>query len=302
MKSAAPHANGIGQPVRRKEDLRLVRGAGRYSDDLESAASGLCHRAALAACACAHRPYRYRRGARSARRALRVDRHRGCGRRPQADPARFSLSWQFGVPALAARPDLAEQGRQPDLRQPLSAAGAATACAISARRWPWWSRRRWPRAQGRGRADRDRLRAAAGGHRHRRGRRAGCAAPVGPGAVQYLPRCGGRRQGGNGRRLRARRARRRARDLGAARHRRADGSRAPRSAAYDSADRALHALCRQRRGRCASSARSRQSSACRSMPCTSSPRISAAISAPRIRSFPEYPLVLWAAGEDAAGR
>ena len=27
-------ANGIGQPVRRKEDLRLVRGAGRYSDDM----------------------------------------------------------------------------------------------------------------------------------------------------------------------------------------------------------------------------------------------------------------------------
>ena len=30
----APQGNGIGQPVRRKEDLRLVRGAGRYSDDL----------------------------------------------------------------------------------------------------------------------------------------------------------------------------------------------------------------------------------------------------------------------------
>ena len=30
----APHANGIGQPVRRKEDLRLITGAGRYSDDL----------------------------------------------------------------------------------------------------------------------------------------------------------------------------------------------------------------------------------------------------------------------------
>ena len=29
-----PPANGIGQPVRRKEDARLVVGAGRYSDDL----------------------------------------------------------------------------------------------------------------------------------------------------------------------------------------------------------------------------------------------------------------------------
>jgi aerobic carbon-monoxide dehydrogenase large subunit len=33
--SQAPsHANGIGQPVRRKEDVRLLTGAGRYSDDL----------------------------------------------------------------------------------------------------------------------------------------------------------------------------------------------------------------------------------------------------------------------------
>ena len=31
---AVPHANGIGQPVRRKEDVRLITGAGRYSDDL----------------------------------------------------------------------------------------------------------------------------------------------------------------------------------------------------------------------------------------------------------------------------
>jgi carbon-monoxide dehydrogenase large subunit len=34
MQGEPQHANGIGQPVRRKEDLRLVRGAGRYSDDL----------------------------------------------------------------------------------------------------------------------------------------------------------------------------------------------------------------------------------------------------------------------------
>jgi len=32
--NAMPHANGIGQPVRRKEDVRLITGAGRYSDDL----------------------------------------------------------------------------------------------------------------------------------------------------------------------------------------------------------------------------------------------------------------------------
>src|SRR6516165_10240278 len=31
---AAPHANGIGRPALRKEDRRLVTGAGRYADDL----------------------------------------------------------------------------------------------------------------------------------------------------------------------------------------------------------------------------------------------------------------------------
>src|ERR1700733_8509593 len=29
-----PNGSGIGQPVRRREDLRLVTGRGRYSDDL----------------------------------------------------------------------------------------------------------------------------------------------------------------------------------------------------------------------------------------------------------------------------
>src|ERR1700721_4137517 len=29
-----PNGSGIGQPVRRREDLRLVTGKGRYSDDL----------------------------------------------------------------------------------------------------------------------------------------------------------------------------------------------------------------------------------------------------------------------------
>ena len=32
--SDAPTSTGIGQPVRRKEDLRLLTGRGRYSDDL----------------------------------------------------------------------------------------------------------------------------------------------------------------------------------------------------------------------------------------------------------------------------
>src|ERR1700751_2628249 len=32
--SLSPVSNGIGQPVRRREDLRLLTGRGRYSDDI----------------------------------------------------------------------------------------------------------------------------------------------------------------------------------------------------------------------------------------------------------------------------
>jgi CO/xanthine dehydrogenase Mo-binding subunit len=34
MRASAGAANGIGQPVRRKEDFRLLTGRGRYGDDL----------------------------------------------------------------------------------------------------------------------------------------------------------------------------------------------------------------------------------------------------------------------------
>src|SRR5712691_11249681 len=34
MMDGAPTGTGIGQPVRRREDFRLLRGAGRYSDDV----------------------------------------------------------------------------------------------------------------------------------------------------------------------------------------------------------------------------------------------------------------------------
>ena len=35
-----PNGSGIGQPVRRREDLRLVTGRGRYSDDLNLPGQG----------------------------------------------------------------------------------------------------------------------------------------------------------------------------------------------------------------------------------------------------------------------
>src|SRR5713226_4794703 len=34
MMDGGPTGTGIGQPVRRREDFRLLRGAGRYSDDV----------------------------------------------------------------------------------------------------------------------------------------------------------------------------------------------------------------------------------------------------------------------------
>src|SRR5580704_1413944 len=37
LMSVSPAGNGIGQPVRRREDLRLLTGRGRYSDDINVA-------------------------------------------------------------------------------------------------------------------------------------------------------------------------------------------------------------------------------------------------------------------------
>ena len=47
--------NAIGQPVRRKEDQRLLTGKGRFTDDFNIDGPGLCGDGALAAPACAHR-------------------------------------------------------------------------------------------------------------------------------------------------------------------------------------------------------------------------------------------------------
>src|SRR4051812_16085819 len=41
MNSSGAVANGIGQPVRRKEDFRLVTGKGSFADDIQL--SGLAH-------------------------------------------------------------------------------------------------------------------------------------------------------------------------------------------------------------------------------------------------------------------
>ena len=46
---------GIGQPVPREEDPYLVRGAGRYVDDVKLIGQARAYVLRLAACACAHR-------------------------------------------------------------------------------------------------------------------------------------------------------------------------------------------------------------------------------------------------------
>ena len=46
--------NGIGQPVRRKEDFRLLTGRGSFADDVVLPEAGACGDGALAACPCAH--------------------------------------------------------------------------------------------------------------------------------------------------------------------------------------------------------------------------------------------------------
>ena len=67
-----PTGTGIGQPVRRREDLRLLTGRGRYSDDVNVRRPGLCGHGALAACACAHPFHRHRRSERRPRCARRA--------------------------------------------------------------------------------------------------------------------------------------------------------------------------------------------------------------------------------------
>ena len=67
---------GIGQAVSRFEDPRLVRGGGRYVDDMVLTRHGVRLRAALAPRPCAHPRDRCRRGEGRARRARGAHRRR----------------------------------------------------------------------------------------------------------------------------------------------------------------------------------------------------------------------------------
>ena len=119
---------GIGQPVPREEDPYLVRGEGRYVDDVQLVGQAARLRAALAACACAH-PRRSMSTAakRDARRAAGAHRQR-----PGRSGARPAEAASCRASAATARPAFARRSR----------CSRASACATSATRSPSSSRRR----------------------------------------------------------------------------------------------------------------------------------------------------------------
>ena len=206
---------GIGQPVRRREDLRLLTGRGRYSDDVNLPGQAY---AVMVRSPHAHALIRgidTADGARGAGRAGGAD-GRGCaadGLNPlpniaNTHPADISIQNKDGSPVLRPEqqaivgPEVCHVGeivaaviadercRRP--RMPPSWSRSITRCCRRSRRR---SRRRRPEAP-RARAEHPEY------HPRRRGRR-----------------CGGDRGG-----FRARRACRAVRDLGAAHRRRADGA------------------------------------------------------------------------------
>ena len=208
--------SGIGQPVRRREDLRLVRGGGRYTAD-ENLPGQV-----------------YAVMVRSPHAHARI---RSIGTaEAKAAP---------GVLAVLTGADFAADGLKPIPHKPWSphheggpaahqrrrAAVRSAALSVADRQGAFRRRsggdgRRRNRARGerRRRAHRDRLRHLAGRGRNRGRRAPGCAAGARRRAVERLLRWRAWRRGGDRRRLCPRSPRHPVRDLGAARHRRADGA------------------------------------------------------------------------------
>ena len=168
--------NGIGPPVRRKEDARLLIGAGCFSDDVD-----LPRQARAFVLRSVHAHARIRSIDTTRAKALRACSR--CspapipGRRPQADPAGcLDLRADRGAAEAAGRG--AGQSRRRDQPDAVLSAGG--------RQGPLRRRGGGARGgrdagdrEGRRRAGRDRLRGAAGGHRHRGGGGARRAASCG---------------------------------------------------------------------------------------------------------------------------
>ena len=139
--SSATMTKGIGQPVRRKEDARLVIGAGCFSDDVDLPRQT---RAFVLRSVHAHARIKgidtdTRQGAEG--RAGGADRRRPQGRRHQADPAgRLDHRAGRGAAQAAGRgAGQQERAVSADAVQPRS---PSTRSAMSARGWCWWSPRR----------------------------------------------------------------------------------------------------------------------------------------------------------------
>ena len=129
---------GIGQPVRRREDLRLVTGHGRYSDDLNLPEPGLCGVRPLAACPCADPQARHRARAKAAPGVLavltsdevRAGRAQSAAAYQQQPPRRY--------PHHRTRTARRSSGRS-------TSRSSSPRCAMSARSSRSWSRRASPR-------------------------------------------------------------------------------------------------------------------------------------------------------------
>ena len=284
---ARANGTGIGQPVRRKEDFRLLTGRGRYGDDV--VLPGMAHAVFV-------------RSPHAHARIVSVDKAAAL-----AAP---------GVLAVLTGADYVADGLGPIPHNPglMRAAGRAGASAAASRR----SRRsHFPLPADKARyvgepvalvvaetiaAAKDAaelldiayepLPAVTRAADAREARR---AAAVGDGAGQSLHRYRGRRRGCDRRRLRPRRACRAARNPGAARHRRADGA-AHQCRRLRSRDRPLHALHRQRPRRRQGQARprpgARRAGRAGARACATT---WAAISARAISSIPNTRCCAWAA-------
>ena len=136
--SLSPTSTGIGQPVRRREDLRLLTGRGRYSDDINVPGQAY---AVMVRSPHAHARIRAidtQPATARARRACGVDRARSAGRRTEADPA--CGAHRHIRPTSSSRTRTA---RRRSFRRIIR--WPPTRCAMSATSSRWWSPTASPR-------------------------------------------------------------------------------------------------------------------------------------------------------------
>ena len=231
------NGSGIGQPVRRREDLRLVRGAGRYTADENlpgQVYASWCARRTPMRASAPSTPTRPRpcpacsrcspapTSSPTASSPSRTSRGRSIRRRPAPQQERRTAVHGAALSAADRQGALRRRGgghggRRDGLCGQGRRRGRSRSITTCCRRWSRPSRRR------------GRTRPSCTRHR-----------------LERLLRCRARRRRGDRRRVRPRRPCDALRDLGAARHRRADGA-ARRARRLRCRDRTLHRLCRQRR-------------------------------------------------------